>query len=77
MIKKSKKLEGKKYLIIENDKPRIKEFKKNYQNIINSYDNKQISKRGIKNMIDNIDEGIKTYELYPKIYKGKLNIDDT
>ena len=77
MIKKSKKLEGKKYIIIENDKPHIKEFKNDYQNIINKYDNKEISKKGIKNMIDNVNEGIKTYVFYPKRYKNKLNIYDT
>ena len=28
-------------------------------------------------MIDNLNEGIKTYEMYLKRYKNKLNIDDT
>ena len=28
-------------------------------------------------MIDKVNEGIKTYEFYPKRYKNKLNIDDT
>ena len=59
-------------------KNHIKEFKNNYsQNIINKYDNKEISKKGIKNMIDNVNEGIKTYEFYPERYKNKLNIDNT
>ena len=77
IIKKSKNLECKMYFIADHDKLHPQIFKNDYQKIIDKYDNKEISKKDIKNMIDNVIVGIKFYEELPNTLQNKLNIDNT
>ena len=76
MIRRSKDLEGKTYIIGKNKSIYAREFKNDYKKMIDDNTNKKIERKDILDKLNKVNKGIEIYKKDKDIYKNSPNIED-
>ena len=76
MVRRSKDLEGKTYIIGKNKSIYSNVFKNDYKKIIDDYVDRKIEEKDILNKLNKVNKGVEIYDKNKNLYKNSLNIED-